>query len=131
MHAEAIEKVEFFRQRRTPDFSQLTVLESEVELVVRAEDFHRQRVEKFVGEDDQRCFASARPPNRTGAIVRGRGLSNRRAPVGKMLAHRLLQFGAERGRGLLQRVSQRTEKIWKLFLRPVQNVPREEATSGA
>src|ERR1039457_3963469 len=98
MHAEAIEKVEFFRQRRTPDFSQLTVLESEVELAVRAEDFHRQRVEKFVGEDDQRYLASARPPNRTGAIVRGRGLSNRRAAVCEMIAHRLLQLGAQGGR---------------------------------
>ena len=39
MHAEAIEKIEFLRQRRAPYFSQTAVFESEVEFALRPENF--------------------------------------------------------------------------------------------
>ena len=56
MDAVAVEEFQFFGERREPGFMQAIVFEREVEFAVRAENFHGEGVEEFVGEDDEGSF---------------------------------------------------------------------------
>ena len=77
MDSVAVEKFQLFGERRHPGFAQAIVLEREVEFAPCAQNFHRQSVEKFVGEDDDGSVGGESTMNaacgRTALGLDGRG----------------------------------------------------------
>ena len=145
MDAVAVEKFQFFGERREPGFAQAIVFERDVEFTLRAENFHGQSVEEFVGEDDEGNFGSQCAAH---VCVRRQrsGLGRLRAPIAealgrlcsyvrsagiKVLAQGFLEFGSQRGRRFLQRVSERREEVVEFLVAPIQHIAGEQSAPGA
>src|SRR5260221_11191369 len=103
MNAVAVEEFQIFVQRREPGFGEAIVFECEVELAGGAENFHREGVKEFVGEDNQRRAGWEATMNR-GPLLR-RFPGDYRFAASEVILESILQFCAQRGRRFLQGIS--------------------------
>ncbi len=132
MDAVAVEKFQFFGERREPDFMQTIIFERDVEFALRAENLDGKSVEEFVGEDNERHIADESAANTLASL----GWTNEcvRPYVSfarlDMLAQGFVQFRSQRGRRFLQSVSERCEKVGELLVRPIEHIAGEEAAAG-
>ena len=53
MHAIAVEEFQFFDGGGSPGFNEAAALKGDPQFTLRAENLDRERVEEFVGEDDE------------------------------------------------------------------------------
>src|SRR5580693_2258808 len=113
-----VDKFQFPGGWLRPAFGESAVARIDAQGSFSAEDFDRERVEEFVGEDDGRNVAAGR-------------LVEFSSSGFEMISQSLFDPLAQGGRTFEEDIAQGAIEVRKLLFRPVKNVLCKQASAGA
>ena len=126
MNRVSIQKFQLLRRRLRPGFHKTLVMSIDAQGAVGTENLDRQRVEEFVGEDNDRSVA-----NRSFVRILRMHITKLSFSAFKISCQRHFHSPPQCSRTLDQNVAQSAKEIRKLLFRPVQHILRKQPAAGA